>query len=397
LVVSQGNGLSASGELIVGQLHPLFQSSFEYTVDNTEITENTSTGGSITQADAMAVVSSSAVTGSSAKMESSRIAKYRAGLGGLTRFTALFTTGVAGTEQYIGLLDQEGSSAAFRNGFCVGYDGETFGVHRFQNDVKTTIALADCDDPLDGSGDSGMRIDTTKLNVFQIAFQYLGGGAIYFSIEDAATGRFIVFHTVLYANKFTVPSTYNPNFHFTLWVNNGATTSDIILKSASFAFFVEGKTKFVEVHRPHQSSGLRQKLAVTTEIALLTIRVKQLYASKQNFISIFIENIVASIESSGANNLGSIRLVKNAELGGTPSYSDVHTTNSVVEYDVSATTVNGAGTELYPVPLAGKNDKIDKDLTRFEFILKHGDTLTVAGSSANSATMNAAVLWSELF
>lgn len=397
LKVQNDNKLTAFGELLVGELYPQFQHSFEYTVDNTDLTENTVVeGGTITQASGMAVLSTSTTTASSAMMESYRHAKYRAGIGGTSRFTALFTSPVAGTEQYIGMLDEPGSSAAFKNGYAVGYDGLNFGVHRFQNDTKITINLADCDDPLDGSGASGMTIDTTKLNVFEIRFQYLGAGAIEYCIEDDSTGRFVVFHKVLYANNNTEPSVHNPNFHFILWVANKGTTSDIVLKTASFGYFTEGKTSFVELHQPQNSSGLKQKASVITEVAIFTIRNKATYAGKTNFIDIALENLLAQIEASSANNLGSVRMVKNATLGGTPSYADINTTNSVVEFDVAGTTVTG-GKELPLIPLAGKNADRNLDLTPFRIILKHNETLTVAGKSANSATIDSSLLWRELF
>lgn len=388
---------TAFGETLVGQLSPQFQGSFEYTVDNTDLNTNTEVnGGTVTQASGMAVVGTSTTTASTALFESKQHAKYRPGLGGLSRFTALFTSPVAATEQYIGIADEMGSSAAFKNGYMVGYDGITFGFHRFQNDSKITIAQANWDDPMDGTGRSGMTLDQTKINVFEIKFQYLGAGKIDLCIEDDSTGEFVVVHTVLYANNFTEPSTHNPNFHHTMWVNNKATTDNLILKSASYAYFVEGKTSFIELHQPENASGRKEKTTVTTEVAIFTIRNKSTYASKTNFIDILLLSIGGSIEASSANNLGNVRLVKNATLGGTPSYSDINTTDSVIEIDTSGTTVTG-GKELEGEALAGKNDKFRISLIDDKIILNPGETLTLAGSSANSATINSQTTWRELF
>ena len=55
------------------------------------------------------------------------------------------------------------------------------------------------------------------------------------------------------------------------------------------------------------------------------------------------------------------------------------------------------GKELFSVPLAGKNDGGILNLLPYEFILAPGETITVAGSSAGSATINANLLWKELF
>lgn len=388
---------SAFGDLRTIELSPQFQGSFEYTVDNTDLFEKELVnGGTVTQASGMAVVTSSTTTASRASLQSVRHARYKSGLGGLMRFTALFTSPIAATEQYAGLMDKHGGSAAFENGLAIGYDGTTFGYHRFQNDVKTTTALANWDDPLDGTGASGATIIETNLNVFFIQYQYLGAGAIniYFEKQD---GSMALVHTDKYAGLNIVPSTFNPNYHFHLHVDNKATTDNLIMKSSSYAYFVEGKTEFIELHQPQNATELIEKLTVSTEIAILTIRNKATYASKTNFIDIHIQNILASIEAANANNLGNVRVVKNTTLGGTPSYADINTANSVVEIDVAGTTLTG-GVLLLPVPLAGKNDKDNFDVSNKRIILGPGETLTISGTNTSgTATFRGAIQWRELF
>ena len=129
---------------------------------------------------------------------------------------------------------------------------------------------------------------------------------------------------------------------------------------------------------------------------IVTIRNKTTYVSKTNFIDVFILRFQASIEASSANNLGSVRLIKNATLGGTPSFTDINTSDSIVDFDVAGTTV-ADGISLGSFPMAGKNDKAGEDLTNLQVILAPGDTLTIAGTSANSATINASLVWHELF
>ncbi len=387
--------LTAFGDLRVAELSPIYQGSFEYTVDNTDLNTNTVVaGGTVTQGSAMAVVGSSTTTASTAMFQSKQHSKYRPGLGGMQRFTALFTSPVAATEQYIGLADETGSSAAFKNGYMVGYDGTTFGFHRFQNDVKTTTALANWTDPLDGTGPSGMTLDQTKLNVFFIQFEYLGGGPINICMADDDSSRVHLVHTEDYANAFTSPSVHNPNFHHTMWVNNKATTNDIVLKGASYSYFVEGKTSLIELHQPQFSTGEQTAASVTAEAAIVTIRSKALYASRTNFIDVLMQNTYGSIEASAAQNLGSIRLVHNAVIT-SPSYSDINTSNSVIEVDTTGT-ISG-GTEIFTLPLAGKNDKELRDLVDLRIILNPGDTITLAGSSVGTATIKGGMLWRELF
>lgn len=390
--------LTAFGDLRTAMLSPIFQYSFEYTVSNTDLVTNVLTnGGTVTQSSGMAVVGSSTTTVSTACMQSKKRAKYKAGLGGLFRFTTLFETGgVAATEQYAGLADEAGSSAAFENGYMIGFDGTVFGLHRFQNDVKTSIAQSAWDDPLDGTGSSGMTLDTSKLNVWEIRYQYLGAGAITLHVEDDSTGEFVTVHKILYANLNTSPSCFNPNFLGVFYVDNAGTTTDLVLKTSSMAYFVEGQEELKEVHRPIFASGVKSKTSVTTEVPILTIRNKTTYASKSNFIEIIIELVSASVEANTANNLAELRMVKNATLGGTPSWSDISATNSVVEVDNAATSLSG-GEELLDTELAGKNDKDRLVLQEFKILVEPGETITIAGQSVGSATMKASVSWRELF
>ncbi len=389
--------LTAFGDLRTAELSPVFQGSFEYTVDNTELNKNlVANGGTVTQANAMAVVGTSTTTASTARFHSKKRAKYRAGLGGLFRFTAKFTTPVAATIQYIGMADGHGSGAEFINGLTVGYNGTTFGFQRWQNDVLFEVAQSAWDDPLDGTGASGMTLDQTKINIFQIRFQYLGAGAMELSIEDDTTGRFVVVHTILYANLNTTPSMYSPNYLLMIHVDNKGTVSDIIVSCSSYAYFIEGKTTYTEVHQPLFSSGKQSTGSITTELAIFTIRNKSSYVSKTNYIDLILEAISVSIEASGANNLATIRVVKDATLGGTPSYSDISATDSIVDIDVDGTTVTG-GKELFDFGLAGKNDEIFHGLGEHKIYLAPGETITISAISAGTATVNASLLWKELF
>jgi hypothetical protein len=398
---SKGNEVvplnSAFGEHTVVELSPQWQQSFEYTVDNTALNSNVIVGsGTVTQANAMAVISTGTTTASQATMKSTQHARYKAGFGGMARFSARFTSPVATTHQYTGLTDELGSTAEFKNGYTIGIIGTTPTVSRYQNDVAFDVAQSAWDDPLDGSGASGVTLDFTKLNVFYIQFQYLGAGAIYFWTEHPATGMPFKFHTMQYANANTVPSTFNPNYHMTFHSDNKATTADLTVYTASYGYFIEGKTELVEFHQPQFSTGSKSKSAVTTEVAIVTIRNKSTYAGKTNYIHLLMERFAASIEAGAANNLGGVRIVKNATLGGTPSYTDINATNSCVDFDVAGTTVTGGDT-IIDYPLANKNDRVYENVMPFKFIIHPGETVTLAGTSVASATITVSALWKELF
>lgn len=389
--------LSGFWDLRTIELSPIFQGSFEYTVDNTELTENSTTWGwTVTQSNAMAICTTSTTTWSKAILQSHVHARYKAWLGWLGRFTWLFTSWVANTSQWIWLADEVWSTSDFKNWFCIWYNGVNLSIARFQNDVMFAVPQSQWNDKLDWTWPSWMVIDPTKINVFEIRYQYLWGGAITFHVESSITGYFIEFHRILYANLNTSPSVYTPNYHFFVYANNKWTTSNLITKSASYWYFVEGKTKYTEIHQPQFSSGIVTKNTVTTEIALFTVKVKTTYAWKTNLIPILLELLWCSIEASSANNLWAIRLVKNATLGWVPVFNDINTNNSICSLDVAWTTVTW-WIDFLDFQLAWKNDKINQELFDLDIILQDWDTVTVAVSSANSATFKWNLLWKELF
>ena len=106
-----GNEKSATGESSVVEYAPIFNQSFEATVLNTRLNKNNLVnGGTVTQGNAMAILGTSTTTASTAQLESVAPGKYRPGLGGMIRFTVLFSAPVAGTKQLIGIADEKGSA-----------------------------------------------------------------------------------------------------------------------------------------------------------------------------------------------------------------------------------------------------------------------------------------------
>jgi hypothetical protein len=391
--------LSAFGDLRTIELTPQVQLTFDYTVTNTELAvQENINSGAVSQAEGMAVVSTGTTTGSKAEIESRRHAKYRAGFGCRFRATGLFETAGGlgdGSYQVIGLADKEGVGAVHTNGLAFGYKEDIFGVFRWANNTEYFTPQTDWDYPMDGTGLSGMVLDPSKLNIYEVTFQYLGAGKITFAIEEDKTGLIYPVHTIQYTNKHTKPSSHNPNYHLMLHNENGTGTLDLVSKTASMAFFVEGKTEYAELHQPQFTTGIASKTSVTSLINVCTIRNKDTYAGKTNYLDVLIEGVSCAVEASSNNNLASIQLLLNPTLGGVPSWADINTANSLVEKDSVGTTVTG-GKLLMFIPLAGKNDKAIIDLTPYRIVLQPGESMTIAAESNASATINASTMWKEL-
>jgi len=379
----------AFGEVEMVEPTPVVQADFVYNV-NTDMVDVTTTGsGTVTQADSMAVLQTTAASSSSAQIETKRFLKYRPGQGAHIRGTALFTTGVANSEQLFGCGDDV-------DGLFFGFNGTSFGIMTRNNSVDTWVAQADWNgDVMDGTGGAsnptGQNLDPTKGNVYQINFQWLGFGLIEFAIEDANTGRFVTVHQVRYANANTVPSLLNPSFPILWSVENTTNTTNITLKGASCVGEVEGKIEYLG---PTNAIGNTKTGVGTSFTNILTIRNKATYQTLTNRTPI---NILKYSIAVDGNKPAEFQLLKNTTLGGTPAYTDISTNTSVIEYDTAGTTVTG-GQAIDFGTLAAAGSISEGGQVTTDIIILPGETLTIAVRATNATTdATVAIRWVEDF
>lgn len=482
---------SAFDEVLIVEPTPTVQLDFPYNINTDIIEKRENNSGTITQATGMAVIQSGGSTNSAAHMLSRVALKYDPGQGGLVRFTALFTTGVANSVQLAGLGE-------VGDGFFFGYNGAAFSILRREkgkpeiqtltvssasgsgagtitinldgvaktlelelNDTvreiavkiadtdfddtglgwtatvnnatvifkawsdgnKTgTFSLADTDttgaegtfaetvagasttnnwiaqaswnvDVMDGTGPSGMTLDPTKGNVYQIGYQWLGFGMITYFIENSDTGDFQPVHRIKYANTNTEPSLQNPTLPLHVMAKNTSNTSNLTVKTSSMAAFVEGRVRDLGIINA-RSDDLTS--LATTELPVLSIKNKVVYQSTINRVQ--VEPLFISLASEGSKPI-IFRIKLNPTLTGTPAFADVSTNTSVVSVDTSASGITAStGRELLTLVL-GKTDSKLLDFTRIKRMLHPGDSLTVTAEATAGTGQEATVsfTWEELF
>lgn len=246
------------------------------------------------------------------------------------------------------------------------------------------------EDIMDGTGPSGVVLDQTKGNVFQIQYQWLGFGAIQFYIEKPSTGAFVLVHRIEYANANTAPSILNPALPLFASAENTSNTSNIQIQSSSMAAFVEGTDKLLGLK---ESSSNTKTSVGTTQTNIITIRNKNIFQSKSNRVRINLEFMTVSAD--GTKNV-EIQVTKNTVLGGTPSYSDINANQSVIEVDTAGTTITG-GRQISDIEL-GKTEGRDRNLLGLDIILHPGETITFSGAAASGTSdISAACSWIERF
>jgi hypothetical protein len=192
-------------------------------------------------------------------------------------------------------------------------------------------------DKLDGTGASGVTLDPTKYNVYQIGVQYLGAGTITFKAEVCPTNGnnadFVIFHTIKNPNTLTESTFGNPSFPFTMAAYSAGSTTDVSVKCASYAGFIEGQ-KVLHGNR-FTYTAQSTSVGAAAYLPLFTIRNTRYYSSRSNQSVIQLLSISCAIKHT---NPVTLYLIKNGALTGNPNFSQ-YSTDSCSYYDSTATAV----------------------------------------------------------
>ena len=193
-----GTGADAFGRLRVSNPFTLFDSQNRYQKDN-QFAESTATGGTVTYTLNESTVNLNVTTssGSETIRQSYRVMPYQPGKGLLVLATFVMNNGLDGLRQRVGYFNTD-------NGVFFQKDGTTNSFVLRTNTSGTpsdarTVNQADWNgDKLDGTGDSGITLDTSKAQILWMDFEWLGVGSVRcgFIID----GQYIVCHTFNNAN-----------------------------------------------------------------------------------------------------------------------------------------------------------------------------------------------------
>jgi hypothetical protein len=398
IVVTIAEPHAAFGEISTAENTATCQVDFVYGI-NTNLTSNTtSNNATVTSSTGMAVLTTGAQVNSVATLVTKEYVKYRPGQGSMSRFTALFTTGVAGSTQFAG---PGGGSV---DGIGFGYNGTSFGVLYRHNSTDTWIPQSTWNyDTMLGGTTSGKILVPTNLNVYQVKFQYLGGGNIFYYILNDFTGRWVLVHMVKNAGNLTAPNLRNPSMPVRFEARNTTNTSALVIKSASIGQFLEGPRRFLG---PRGAlDALNISVADLTQTNIMAFRNATTFNGTPNYAIVHIRQISFSAnkspQPSGCVNL---RIIRNptttfasfTPYSGTTANGGVTITsgNSVMSSNVVASTISGGQTTYTSTLSIGDSQTID--VTEYDINIYPGDVICfVAYSSVASVTVGTSTVWNE--
>lgn len=355
------------GRLRVSNPFTLFDSQNRYQKDP-QFSEELVTGGTATYVANESSVDLAVTTssGSKAVRQSFRVFPYQPGKSLLVLATFVMNAGKTNLRQRVGYFNT--SNGVF---FQVNNTTKSFVLRTNTSGTPSdtrTVDQADWNgDKLDGSGPSGITLDTTKAQILFMDFEWLGVGSV--RCGFVINGTFILCHTFNNANDLDkvymttaiLPVRYEIE-------NTGATASSSTMTQICSSVVSEGGYQ--------QKSALTwarmtSVMAATTTIApMVSIRLKSTALGAIVIPSVFNALPVGSVLDY------EILLIKNATLTGA-SFSSLSTN---VEYDLAATALTG-GTIVDQAYTAGSNQgsALASQGTDYNFDLQLG--VSVSGTS----------------
>ncbi len=388
-----------SQELKVAQLYTFADLTSKYELDSRYWDIKTSTGGTATHeaAESAIKVEVTNASGSTSEIRTNTYYKYQSSYTQLIDMSIINSdTGQVNQVREWGYFDDQ-------DGLFFRLSGTTFSIVERSSTsgvpVETTYNQSTWNiDPLNGSGPSGITLDLSKGNIFQIELQWFGVGTTRYSVDG------VLVHEVNHANTLTAPYMKTATLPIQVRVTNTAASSAGSVKLICARVAAQGQQQepFEWIHAIDSSVP---KLVGLTEIPVLSIRPKATFNGVTNRMLILPKLLSASTEGYKI----SFKLIYGATLTGS-SWNSVNS-KSGVEYDESATSYSG-GELIYHGLIPEDSGHQDIDISKFfniqgRIIRTAGfsgtgtnvaDTLTVVAvnEAVGRTNVEADLTWSEI-
>jgi hypothetical protein len=371
------------GEKITAVRQADIAAQFQYGFPAGSATTTTANGGTITIVESMLTISTGTNVAGSASISNRKALRYIPGQEAFTNFTAVFSTGKEDSYQRAGLFDSV-------NGFFIGYEGTDFMVTRRRDSVDTSVTI-----DLNSVYDEQYGVfDPTKGNVYRISFGYLGFAAINFEVMTPS-GSWASIHKIEYPNSNTVTHIMNTNLQPRGSAANTGNNTDISLKVGSFSAGIVDGGGFDPASRRFTFDQTNQSITAGS-LMVITFRSKSTFASLTNYIQSVLTLLSFNTDLSKSSLW---ELEKNATITGTPTWNDVDTNDSTIEYSTNAVVTRGSGRLDFSIPLGKVDRELITNLEEQEIELLPQDTMTlfIITPTGTTGTYDLSFRWKEKF
>lgn len=348
---------SAFGYLKTASDHPHIQHAWNY---NQSLSRYYTFSGSGTATYSGGLLTITANASNSYILNAKKVISYVNGTGIHIKFACLFNrvsgyiyTGVGTTTDGLFFGFSPGSS--------------NFAIHRFNNSVQSTTNQASWNGP---DLPLTMTIDVTKINVYGISYEHLGGGSLKFFIEDS-DGIMKLVHIISLNNTITTQTFRNPSLSFGCYTQDQSSCT-----LSSVGAFYENDIDW-ELISSRESVNIT-KSSITTIVPVLSLQLQSTWngVNYRHFAWLDSLNV---INTSNQNML--IRVHYNPTLTGSSFAS--HSSTSPVYLDTSSSSYSATGTQIMAFYLNSNNGTQNVRIPHIE--LYAGDIISISATSIGTA------------
>ena len=235
---------------------------------------------------------------------------YQPGKSQLVVFTGVLGAGGAGVFVGIGQFTAT-------DGMFFALRGTTLSVEIRKGGNDTKVEQAGWNgDKLDGNGKSRITFDATKLHVFYISYEWLGGGPVEFGMF--LLGMPVRIHTFAHLNDITVAYTATPNLPMRYEISSTSATAELVHQCATV--ISEGGAQALGIDYAISTRGAHVDANVADTIyAVVGIRLKSTH------IDATVDVLRVHMIDEGAKAFEWLLLL-NPSVAGTFAYADVANT-----------------------------------------------------------------------
>jgi hypothetical protein len=218
------------------------------------------------------------------------------------------------------------------DGIWLSSESSTYYLNAYRNGTQVDrVAQASWDDPMDGTGPSGVTIDWSKAQIAVIDYQWLGVGRIRFYLD--VDGMLIQVHELNHANSETIPYMQNPNQPLR-WEIRQTGVGSGLFTSICGEVATEGPQEFIGTTRSASNGTTEISMSADTSYALIGLSIQ----SSKDHLTVIPSGW--SVVATSANDDFEWRICLNPTVADTFAYSAVTNSPAEVAIGTAANTVS---------------------------------------------------------
>ena len=373
------------GDRVIGTRHSTIAAQFQYGLQSSDADPVVDNGGIVDFFESMLRISSGVNVAGSAMIQSTATVRYTPGQEVYCFFTAVFSPPKADSYQRVGLFDDD-------NGFFVGYEGTQFSFVRRRNGVDNITAINLSDFAIENK----YILDPLKGNIYKISYGYLGFAPITLEVMTP-DGGYAVLAKISYPNSATETHTTQTFLPVRGEVGNTGNDTNLTVLSGSLAAGItNGDDSGTDATSRAFAWANEVEFTVSGDTELVAFRNKDIFNGITNYVNARL------ILISGANELNKNprwKLLRNPAILNTPTWNDVKTGDSVLEYSLDALIDFALSDDLYMAWNKFKTGDFFEKVEEFVLDLPPGATaiFIIESEAAATGTADLSIRWKELF